>query len=51
MIVEEARSAALIADMLESVADQGKIQAKPAPTDNVTISSQAIDLLMTNNRV
>jgi|APFre7841882630_1041343.scaffolds.fasta_scaffold213376_2 hypothetical protein len=50
MIAEEARSAALIAKLLQSIADQGKVQAKPAQTDKVTISPQAIDLLKTNNR-
>jgi hypothetical protein len=46
MIAEQARSAKLIADMLQSVADQGK---GPARRDTVTISPQAIELSRTSN--
>jgi hypothetical protein len=50
MIANEARSAAQIANLLESVTDQGKIKAQPAQAaDKVTISPQARDLLKTNS--
>jgi hypothetical protein len=46
MMAEQARSAKLMADMLQSVADQGKGAAR---TDTVTISPQAIELLKAKN--
>ena len=50
IIADAARSGTRIANLLQSISDQGKMQAQPAP---VTVKSyyqpQAIDLLKTNN--